>query len=453
MTERNRVLPTGEIVAVPLRGAWTGNRGGVLHRGHEIVRAYAGRGWITCALSFRGMRMAQWQPGHYTPLFFHDEAVALAAGHRPCAFCRRPDFRAFQTAFAAGNDLEPVSAPQTDAVLHAERRAGRTGCPGATCPTVPSSCSTTGRPWCWATASCRGPPRATPPPPPVPPAGRSPCSPRPRPYGRWRPATGRRPRPDAEPGAAAVVRRASRPSKLPLSATGEGHWRLSTSRLPLTRRRPRRLPRTATAPPGRFPAQRGGKVAAPEHQQASPYAPAPPAGFPHTTAPPAGSSHGTATQQPSPYGDGEGRWRLSTSRLPLTRRDAQREPLTRETPSSLPRTGVGGRSLVPERHQASPHTPATPAGFPARAGNPASFPAQRRGKVTGARAPAGFPSHAGALAAAPAGPAPAATYAPGRRSTPGMREVTAAHGRAGVDTRCHPSPGGQHVQPAHAGPR
>lgn len=123
MPERNRVLPTGEIVAVPLRGAWTGNRGGVLHRGHEIVRAYASKAWITCALEFRGRRMAQWEEGHYTPLFFADEAVALAAGHRPCAFCRRPDFRRFQDAFAQGNGLRGLRAPGTDAVLHDERRA------------------------------------------------------------------------------------------------------------------------------------------------------------------------------------------------------------------------------------------------------------------------------------------------------------------------------------------
>jgi hypothetical protein len=122
MAERNRVLPTGEIVAVPLRGAWTGNRGGVLHRGHEIVRAYASKAWITCALEFRGRRMAQWEEGHYTPLFFADEAVALAAGHRPCAFCRRADFRRFQDAFAQGNGLTDLRAAGTDAVLHDERR-------------------------------------------------------------------------------------------------------------------------------------------------------------------------------------------------------------------------------------------------------------------------------------------------------------------------------------------
>jgi hypothetical protein len=77
---RNRVTPTGEIVAIPLRGAWTGNRG-ILHRGRDIVRFHGGDLWITCALQFKGRRQEQWRPGHYTFLFFHDEAVASAAGH------------------------------------------------------------------------------------------------------------------------------------------------------------------------------------------------------------------------------------------------------------------------------------------------------------------------------------------------------------------------------------
>jgi hypothetical protein len=78
MAARNRVTPLGEIEAFPLRGAWTGNRG-ILHRGHEIVRFHAGDLWITCALAFRGRRHEQWQPHHYTFLYFHDEAVSFAA--------------------------------------------------------------------------------------------------------------------------------------------------------------------------------------------------------------------------------------------------------------------------------------------------------------------------------------------------------------------------------------
>jgi len=41
MPYRNRVTPLGDIVAIPLRGAWTGNRG-VLHSGHDIVRFHGG---------------------------------------------------------------------------------------------------------------------------------------------------------------------------------------------------------------------------------------------------------------------------------------------------------------------------------------------------------------------------------------------------------------------------
>ena len=67
-----------------MRGAWGGNRG-ILHRGRDIVRFHASDLWITCALEFRGRWQRQWQPHHYTFLFFHDEAVSFAAGHRPCA--------------------------------------------------------------------------------------------------------------------------------------------------------------------------------------------------------------------------------------------------------------------------------------------------------------------------------------------------------------------------------
>lgn len=123
MAERNRVTPTGEIVATPLRGAWMGNRG-CLHRGHEIVRPWRSRAWITCRLEHKGWSMPQWAPGRYTVLFFHDEAVALAAGHRPCALCRRADYDTFTGAFAAVGEVEQ-RAPAVDARLHAERLDGR----------------------------------------------------------------------------------------------------------------------------------------------------------------------------------------------------------------------------------------------------------------------------------------------------------------------------------------
>lgn len=116
---RNRVDPEGRIVAIPARGAWTGNRG-ILHRGSDIVRTRAGIAWIICVLEFRGRRLPQWAPGHYTPLFFTDEAVALAAGHRPCALCRRTCFRAFVEAVDPPGALR---APNLDRLLHAQRRA------------------------------------------------------------------------------------------------------------------------------------------------------------------------------------------------------------------------------------------------------------------------------------------------------------------------------------------
>ena len=117
---RNRVTPTGEIVAIPLRGTWTGNRGR-LHDGREIVRSHASDLWITCALEFKGRWQPQWQPRHYTFLYFHDEAVSLAAGHRPCAECRRTAYDAYRAAWAAALGVDPPSAQQMNRQLHGER--------------------------------------------------------------------------------------------------------------------------------------------------------------------------------------------------------------------------------------------------------------------------------------------------------------------------------------------
>jgi hypothetical protein len=117
---RNRVTPTGEIEAIPLRGAWTGNRG-VLHSGREIVRFHAGDLWITCVLRFRGRRQQQWQPHHYTFLFFHDEAVSFAAGHRPCAECRREAYDTYRAAWSDALRVELPTAKLINQQLHRER--------------------------------------------------------------------------------------------------------------------------------------------------------------------------------------------------------------------------------------------------------------------------------------------------------------------------------------------
>lgn len=120
---RNRVTPLGEITAIALRGAWTGNRG-ILHGGaggDQIVRWHASDLWITCALSYRDRHHEQWQPGHFTWLFFHDEAVSLAAGHRPCALCRRPAYESFRHAWADGLGVAVPAATAMNRQLHAER--------------------------------------------------------------------------------------------------------------------------------------------------------------------------------------------------------------------------------------------------------------------------------------------------------------------------------------------
>jgi hypothetical protein len=117
---RNRVTPYGELVAVPLRGAWTGNRG-ILHEGREIVRFHASDLWITCALTFKGWWHEQWRPHHFTWLFFHDEAVSLAAGHRPCALCRRGAYDAYRDAWARALGVDAPSARAINRQLHGER--------------------------------------------------------------------------------------------------------------------------------------------------------------------------------------------------------------------------------------------------------------------------------------------------------------------------------------------
>jgi hypothetical protein len=120
---RNRVTPRGEIIAVAGRGAWMGNRGR-LHEGsgtRDIVRNHQSKAWITCVLAFRGRRTQQWAPNHYTPLFFLDEAVAFAAGHRPCAECRRGDYHAYRQAWREIHNDTAIYAKDMDNQLHRER--------------------------------------------------------------------------------------------------------------------------------------------------------------------------------------------------------------------------------------------------------------------------------------------------------------------------------------------
>src|SRR5215469_7780126 len=123
MPLQNRVTPSGEIVADPSRGLLMGNRGCLHGQGRTLgVSRWRSKLWICCLLDFKGVRRDPMPPGRWTALFFLDEATALAAGHRPCGYCRRPDYVAFTEAWRAARRLprRPL-APETDAVLHRQR--------------------------------------------------------------------------------------------------------------------------------------------------------------------------------------------------------------------------------------------------------------------------------------------------------------------------------------------
>jgi hypothetical protein len=113
---RNRVTPLGDLVADSARGLVYGNRG-CLHDDHgEIVRRFQVKRWIACRLEFKGWhRSPLMQPGRFTELFFLDEATAFAAGHRPCALCRREDYKRFMQVVGERR------ADDIDERLHAER--------------------------------------------------------------------------------------------------------------------------------------------------------------------------------------------------------------------------------------------------------------------------------------------------------------------------------------------
>jgi hypothetical protein len=117
-------------VALPARGTLMGNRG-ILHDGRQQLGAARWRHphWVACLLAFRGHHRPVMHPGRYTELFFLDEAVALAAGHRPCAYCRRADFLRFMAAhrqaLAVAGEPDQRLAPDLDRRLHRDRVVSR----------------------------------------------------------------------------------------------------------------------------------------------------------------------------------------------------------------------------------------------------------------------------------------------------------------------------------------
>jgi hypothetical protein len=126
MPLQNRVTPTGDIIATPHRGMFTGNRG-IIHdpKTRTLTRRWANKAWLTCLCEFKGRRREVMGDRSWTELFFLDEATAFAAGHRPCFFCRRDDANRFRTAWEEGNGVKNVLVDGMDTMLHRERLDGR----------------------------------------------------------------------------------------------------------------------------------------------------------------------------------------------------------------------------------------------------------------------------------------------------------------------------------------
>ena len=119
MPLQNRVTPRGELIATAARGMYMGNRGRLHDDRRRIVRTANSILWIICLVDFKGRHRDVMTPGRYTELFFLDEAVALAAGHRPCAECRRSDYRAYLQA------VRISGAPELNERLRESRDADR----------------------------------------------------------------------------------------------------------------------------------------------------------------------------------------------------------------------------------------------------------------------------------------------------------------------------------------
>jgi hypothetical protein len=124
---QNRVTPFGDIVAIEQRGLFMGNRG-IIHDPATrtlLRRRWTSKAWIVCVCEFRGAQRKVMARRSWTELFFFDEAVALAAGHRPCFYCQRDAAREFADAWASAHGVTKVGARDIDAALHRQRLQGR----------------------------------------------------------------------------------------------------------------------------------------------------------------------------------------------------------------------------------------------------------------------------------------------------------------------------------------
>src|SRR2546421_8031947 len=123
MPLQNRVTPFGDIVAIPQKGMFTGNRG-IIHDPATrtlLKRRWATKAWLTCLCEFRGRRRDVMARRSWTELFFLDEAVALAAGHPPHFFFRPEGPEGLRYAPALARAVGTARAARKGAVLHAAR--------------------------------------------------------------------------------------------------------------------------------------------------------------------------------------------------------------------------------------------------------------------------------------------------------------------------------------------
>ncbi|MGJ8564016.1 MAG: hypothetical protein ACSHXY_10730 [Alphaproteobacteria bacterium] len=120
---QNRVNPLGDIVAAKVRGNLLGNRGCLHDETGKLTRQNSSKPWIYCTTESEVFRPFSINPGEYTRLFFKDEASALAAGHRPCAQCLRPRFKAYREAAEKylGAKSGTMRAPKIDTILRSQR--------------------------------------------------------------------------------------------------------------------------------------------------------------------------------------------------------------------------------------------------------------------------------------------------------------------------------------------
>jgi hypothetical protein len=119
----NYLTPDGRIVALKTHGAWLGNRHQVpdIAASKGVRRRGPDRTWLICAGEHPLRRIRQRREARSLELYFLDEASAFAAGHRPCAECRRSSYNDYRTKWAWAHPGIAPYASHIDADLHSQR--------------------------------------------------------------------------------------------------------------------------------------------------------------------------------------------------------------------------------------------------------------------------------------------------------------------------------------------